>query len=447
MTPFLSLILLLVLPAVNEAQIAPPAPRPTPTTATTPQQSVAEQSPTSASETRTLYGLQGVLVETLDGKTVAAQYEDQPFNPASSVKLATALIALRTLGPQHRFTTGVWTDGALDKINGTINGNLYFSGTDPSFHYEHAVMISRQLNDLGIHAISGNLIVSPGFTMNFSWSARHSGEQLRDALDTSLRSEEATRAWIYERTALNDQTGLKASPSVTVMGEVQVDSAASQATLLLTHRSSKLVDILKVLLCYSNNFMAERIGETIGGTESVRQQLINLLGISPADVQLASLSGLGINRIAPRVMMKIFRALQTELTKNNLPASDILPVAGVDPGTLQDRFSDPLSRGSVIAKTGTLVRTDGGASSLVGEMKTANGGILLFVIMNQRGSVFRFRENQDYLVKQIQNTFAGPKAFPYKPAILTMKLADTESNLAANGDESEPALKANHKSP
>src|SRR5215204_1668437 len=92
-------------------------------------------SPSPSPEARPLYGLQGVLVETLDGKVVSAQGENELFNPASTLKLATALVALRTLGPQHRFATGVWIDGALDKTSGTLNGNLYISGRDPSFHY------------------------------------------------------------------------------------------------------------------------------------------------------------------------------------------------------------------------------------------------------------------------------------------------------------------------
>ena len=86
-----------------------------------------------------------------------------------------------------------------------------------------------------------------------------------------------------------------------------------------------------------------------------------------------------------------------------------MPVAGIDPGTLEDRFTGMPWRGSVIAKTGTLVRTDGGASSLVGQMRAANGEMLLFVIMNQRGSVWRFRENQDYLVMLVQNSSRWPE--------------------------------------
>ena len=91
----------------------------------------------------------------------------------------------------------------------------------------------------------------------------------------------------------------------------------------------------------------------------------------------------------------------------------------------------------MIAKTGTLVRTDGGASALVGQMRTANGEVLLFVIFNQQGSVSRFRDNQDYLVMLIQNSRGGPKAFEYKPLTLMMQLSNTESSIG-NGEEYEP---------
>ena len=420
-------------------------------TATPPAQSVTtlpqqpqpspESSPTPSSDGRpVLYGTQGVLVETRDGKVVSAQSENQPFNPASAVKLATALIALRTFGPQHRFATGVWADGTLDKTTGVLSGNLYVSGRDPSFHYEHAISLARELNNLGIKQVTGDLIVAPGFTMNFNSSSRRSGEQLYDTLDSTRRYAEAINAWNYQRALLKESAAPETVPSVAVMNAVVVGPVAPSAKLLLTQKSSKLVDILKVLLCYSNNFMAERIGEGLGGPSSVQQQLTTLLGIGPSEIRLSSLSGLGSNRISPAVMMKIYRALLSELKKNGLSASDILPVAGIDPGTMKERFTGPAWRGSVIAKTGTLVRTDGGASALVGQMKSASGEILYFVIMNQRGSVVRFRENQDYLVMLIQNTRGGPKSFDYKPIMLSMQLSDTESSVAAS-DEYEPKIK------
>src|SRR6185369_5052025 len=102
-----------------------PLPLPSPSPSVSP-------SPVAATETaRPVYGYQGVLVETLDGKVVSSQSENEQFNPASTLKLATALMALRTFGPDHRFATGVWTDGVLDKTTGVLTGNLYVSGRDP----------------------------------------------------------------------------------------------------------------------------------------------------------------------------------------------------------------------------------------------------------------------------------------------------------------------------
>lgn len=422
----------------QEPQATPPPPGQS--QILTPPATAQEQSTPAE---RPLYGLQGVLVETLDARQVASQSADEQFNPASTIKLATALVALQTLGPDHRFATGVWTDGVFDKTTGRIEGNVYISGRDPSFHFEHAISIARELNKLGIKEVSGDLIVSPGFTMNFSSSSQRSGEQFYDTLDSTLRNAAAIRAWHYERTLLNDQSGVEPLPSVGIMGGVSVGPVSPAAKLLLTHRSSKLVDILKVLLCYSNNFMAERIGDSLGGAESVRQQLISQLKLGPTEIRISSLSGLGVNRVSPRVMMKIYRSLRNELKKHRLGPSAIMPVAGIDPGTLEDRFAGLAWRGSVIAKTGTLARTDGGASSLVGQMRTASGEELLFVIMNQSGNVSRFRENQDYLVMLIQNTRGGPRAFDYKPVMMTMQLSHTESTVAAS-DEYEPKPKTQH---
>ena len=439
---------LLLAAALVAAQIPTQKQNPSPTVApafpaATPQQNQS----TEDGGAPTVYGYQGVFIETLDGKTVSAQAIDQPFNPASSIKLATALIALRTFGSDHRFTTGFWTDGSFDKASGQIVGNLYVTGRDPSFHHEHAVMIARDLNNLGIRTVTGDLIVAQGFTMNFSWSARSSGAALYDTLNASLRSSEATRAWTYERTTLGDISSLQTVPSLAILGEVNVGSVAPGAKLLLLHKSSKLRDILKVLLCYSNNFMAERIGDSLGGRETVMRQLSTLLAIPPEEIQLASLSGLGVNRVTPRAMMKILRGLRNELQKNRLVPSDILPVAGIDPGTLEDRFTGPAWQGSVIAKTGTLTRTDGGASSLVGQMRTRSGETLLFVIMNQGGNVLRFRSNQDYMVMQVQNSRGGPKAFDYKPLALPMRLADTESISGSANGELGPAMQAHPNAP
>ena len=385
-----------------------------------------------------IHGYQGVLAETLDGTTIAAQSVEEKFNPASAIKLGTALAALKTFGPNHRFLTAVWAHGTIDRASGTLNGDLVISGRDPSFRYEHAVMLARQLNELGIKTVTGNLIVAPGFTMNFDWSAKRSGEEFADTIDSATRPGSATRAWLDDRLLVGDKQSLSSVPSVAIAGDIVVGSAPPGATPLVTRKSSKLVDILKALLCYSNNFMAERIGETFGGAEALRTHLVNWLKLNPDEVWLASTSGLGVNRVTPRAMMAILRGLRDELRKHNLKFTDIMPVAGIDPGTLEDRYTDAFTRGSVVAKTGTLIVTDGGASSLVGQLNTKSGRVVLFVIMNQRGSVNRFRDNQDAIVTAIQNTLGGPAPFTYHPVGLSMRLANSNYEAAKAAGEYEP---------
>ncbi|MBC7929173.1 MAG: D-alanyl-D-alanine carboxypeptidase [Rubrivivax sp.] len=443
----LALIMLLAPSAGVSAQVAHPAPTPS-------LPAPARVSPFPSEGDATLLsddllpriedptiGHQGVLVETLEGLTVREQAPDAAFNPASAVKLATALAALRTFGPKHRFATTFWITGSFDKATGTVTGNLIVSGRDPSFHDEHAVAVAREMNQLGIKTVTGDLVVASRFTMNFSPSSQRSGERLYDTLDSTRRPTPATRAWSASRVALSDSEGQRAAPSVVVMGAVYVDSVPKNARAISTHYSPELTHVLKVLLCYSNNFMAERLGDMLGGAQGVARVVNSELGMGGGEVRLASTSGLGTNRVTPRQMLKVYRALLDELHENDLKAADIMPVAGIDPGTLQKRYAASPGRGSIIGKTGTLARTDGGASALVGQLRARNGDTLLFVILDQRGSVVRFRRWQDALVAELQNERGGPEPFTYSPQTLAIRISASEfdSARASTLDEYEDA--------
>jgi D-alanyl-D-alanine carboxypeptidase/D-alanyl-D-alanine-endopeptidase (penicillin-binding protein 4) len=157
--------------------------------------------------------------------------------------------------------------------------------------------------------------------------------------------------------------------------------------------------------------------------------MVEKYGIPESEISLASASGLGVNRVTPRAMMQAYRALRFELAQKRYTMADIMPVAGIDPGTLEKRFTSSAARGSVIAKTGTLGNTDGGVSSLVGEMKTAKNEIFIFVIFNQRGSVSRFRTFQEDFVAYIQNERGGPAPFIYVPQPWATRLSDTKTTI------------------
>jgi len=367
-------------------------------------------------------GYSGILVQTLDGKTVVENYSAAAFNPASNVKLATAYAVLKTFGPDYRFLTNVYTDGTVDRSTGTLTGNVYVSGRDPIFGYEHAVRLASELNRLGITNVTGNLIVTDTFSLNYNGSALRSGQMLAATMDASKRSAGATKIWLNFLSNSGKFSQMAGIPTVTFGGPVFMQPIPSNLRLLFTHESAPLREIIKATLCYSNNFMAERLGDMVGGPDAVARIVQLNAGVQPSEFSLQTSSGLGINRVTPSSMMKLLRSLRAELARNKMTFADIMPVAGIDKGTLESRFDSDFSKGSVVGKTGTLGQTDGGVSSLAGEISTRNGK-LLFVVFNMHGSVSRFRAFQNNYISLIQGQFGGPAQMTYNPVSLDVRLA------------------------
>ena len=367
-------------------------------------------------------GYSGVLVESLDGKVLMEQDSDQSFNPASNVKVATTYAVLKTFGPDYRFPTSVWTDGQIDRHSGILIGNLYITGRDPIFNYEHAVAIANELNNLGVRRVTGDLIVNDTFIMNFNMSSVRAGATLLTTMDAAKRSSAANTAW--QTYLLNSRkfAEVKGVPSLAFNGNVYVQSVPTNTRLLFTHESAPMREILKATMCYSNNFLAERLGDMVGGAYAVSRLVQINAQVDPREFILQTSSGLGVNRVTPHAMMQLLRALRKDLEKFKMTFADIMPVAGVDKGTLARRFDTDYQRGSFVGKTGTLTNTDGGVSALSGEINTSKGRIL-FVIFNQRGSVARFRNFQNSFVPLIQAYNGGAKEMKYEAATLETRLA------------------------
>jgi D-alanyl-D-alanine carboxypeptidase len=99
--------------------------------------------------------------------------------------------------------------------------------------------------------------------------------------------------------------------------------------------------------------------------------------------------------------MKVLRALFKILGEHALKPEDVMAVAGVDSGTLRGRLGREDVRGTVIAKTGTLVTIDNGVSTLVGVAYTRARGPLLFAVFNSGGNVYAYRRLQDQFIEQL----------------------------------------------
>lgn len=369
-------------------------------------------------------GYSGILVETLDGKSVIDSNSNFAFNPASNVKVATSYAVLKTFGPDFRFQTTFWTDGQVDQTTRTLNGNLYVSGRDPMFNLEHGVNVAYELNRLGISSIKGDLIVTDNFAMSYNMSPVASGNSLAAVMDSAKRNAAGAKAWQSYLMNSGKYGQITLIPSVSLSGTVFVQPMPGNVRQLFTHESAPLREIVKVTMCYSNNFLAERLGDMVGGPYRVAQIVQQGAGILPQEFILQTSSGLGINRVTPKAMMRLLRALRSDLAKYKMSFTDIMPVAGIDNGTLEGRFDTDFARGSVVGKTGTLGRTDSGVSALSGEISTRNG-TLLFVIFNQKGSVPRFRAFQNSYVSLIQGQFGGAAPMKYNPVALDVRLANT----------------------
>jgi D-alanyl-D-alanine carboxypeptidase/D-alanyl-D-alanine-endopeptidase (penicillin-binding protein 4) len=107
----------------------------------------------------------------------------------------------------------------------------------------------------------------------------------------------------------------------------------------------------------------------------------------------------------------LLRALNGELAKSHHALPDVLPVAGIDEGTLRHRFEAPGERGHVVGKTGTY--GDYGASALAGALRTRDRGIVYFAVLNHGVPTEVARKRQDAFVRALLAAF-DTEAWPYQ---------------------------------
>lgn len=321
----------------------------------------------------------GVLIESLDGQRVfAAQNADVIYNPASLIKLATSALALKTLGADFRFQTRVFIDGKVDG-KGALQGQLYVLGQDPTFGDYGANLLAEELRSRGIKSLDGSLVVSPDFIFNFSDKAEESGGRLSKALKLSK------------------------PPAVSVGGETSGD-------LFLTLNSNPLRDVLLYMNAHSSNFIAEKIGALIGGASAVEQYLTGELKLPASQVTIATVTGREHNRMTPRGVLIVIRAMIEEGKRHGLEPTDLLPVVGDDAGTLRRRFVGTSLDRAVVGKTGTLTaEVDGGMASLAGIVYTTDGPIV-FAILDQGNRISENRQLEEELLVEVINGQATPQA-------------------------------------
>lgn len=344
-----------------------------------------------AAEARRLVGVgQGVQVETADGRVLVSEAGARAVHPASVSKIPTTLALLRGLGPDYRFETRFLADGPIQ--SGSIAGPLVVRANgDPYFVDENALLVLEALRETGLREVAGDLVVEG--QLLFNWQADTVAPRLRRAFEGGV----SAAAWqaVLASTKAGDEASGAAMPRLQFTQSV--GSTAGPEALLVTHRSQPLRYMLKALNGYSNNIFAP-FAESVGGIGAVQQQIRETLppGYREELVLGDGAGAHGANRMSPRATVAILRSLESELVGHGLDLTSVMPVAGIDEGTLKKRLGGPNGEGLVVGKTGTY--GDYGACALTGALRTKSG-LVYFAILNHGVPIEEARRRQDAFVR------------------------------------------------
>lgn len=370
---------------------------------------------------------QGVWLQT-GSHFLASNQGTTPLPAASLTKVATSLAALETWGPDHQFETLISATGPIQ--DGALQGDLVIQGGgDPLIVWEEAIALGNALNRLGIAKVTGNLVITGDFLMNFETKPDKAGALLKQAIDANSWSNEA--AYQYQKMP----TGTP-RPHVAIAGSVQVVNYGvgllPKQILLLRHHSLPLSHILKLMNIYSNNVIAESLANSLGGGTVVAQQAAIAAGVPQDEVRLRNGSGLGTeNQISPRAICAMFTTIQRYLQFRNLTIADLFPISGMDGGTIDYRKIPQ----AAVVKTGTL----NDVSALAGVVPTRDRGFVWFAMLNRGTDLDDLRDRQDQLLQAIVKQWG---AVSTRPLPLSPSNVQPVSSLLGATDRNEAVRSA-----
>ncbi|MEH7076932.1 D-alanyl-D-alanine carboxypeptidase/D-alanyl-D-alanine endopeptidase [Neobacillus drentensis] len=177
---------------------------------------------------------------------------------------------------------------------------------------------------------------------------------------------------------------------IKLKGKLKKGMVPDTTKIMITHHSMPLSEILVPFMKLSNNVHAEilvkEMGRVVKGEGSWDKGLIVLeteivkFGVNPKTLVLRDGSGVShVDLIPANQLTQLLFAVQKEKWFPSFLHS--LPVSGASEkmigGTLRNRMKEPIVRGKVNAKTGTISTV----SSLSGYVKTKSGQTFIFSIL------------------------------------------------------------------
>ena len=348
-----------------------------------------------------------VLLNDETGKNLISYNSEEMLVPASIIKILTSYIAIDILGKDFSFKTEFYKDK---------DNNLLIKGWgDPFLVSEEIEIIADKLKQKGLtgikqifldhssfapvitipgvsktsnpyDAINGALVVNFN-TINIKKNAKgkiFSGEPKTPLTPLAIRRGDAIRPGSKQRINLTD----KKDDCLQYVGEIfsifiknagikienedfsQIKVTDSWSLFYTHHNSRKIITVIKGLLKYSNNFIANQIFLTIGAEKSgnpaniknaktfFEQYIKTKMNIPSQELVMYEGSGISrSNKITGNVMMNIMEEFRG--------------------------FADLLSpRNGIPVKSGTLT----GVHNYAGYIKTNKGLRPFVIILNQKSN-------------------------------------------------------------
>ena len=332
----------------------------------------------------------GVFVQAEDGAVLAALNSTRPYHPASVTKVATTLAFLSRLRPDQRFRTKILASGPI--AGESLQGDLIVQAEgDPYFLFENAFLILSRLKAKGIRRVEGAIQVEGPFF--FDWTPDPGGRRLKRVWTGRLGAQH----WPVVTGALFPGKSMPLKDFTLGFGR-GVARERDPRRVLVVHASPPLVRHLKDFNSHSNDNFHE-FSYRIGGPETVQRILrASVSGVPRSSIVIDNAAGDGrTNQLSPRAVVAMFKALARTLKTRGLSFSDVLPVAGVDAGTLEDRLAEPRYRGAVVGKSGTVrvLRI----STLAGVAYTRKFGRTFFAVMTRGVPLWIARERQNAFLR------------------------------------------------
>jgi D-alanyl-D-alanine carboxypeptidase/D-alanyl-D-alanine-endopeptidase (penicillin-binding protein 4) len=368
-------------------------------------------------------------LEATPGATIQGQHTKELFEIASVSKMFVTHWALHELGADYRFATLVHITPVGDHVV-----DIHLSGSsDPFWGRQLTHYLISELHRLGVSEVR-----SFTFDENFKlrWSVLVNFEKpmnpLPEEIAAGIMAHIKTLAKEYPETL---QESMKAGLAMAQLPELidftvgqvkflaksQFQKRASTKTFVL--RSAPLGSYLKEMNVVSNNHVADKLYDLLGGSEKFKAFYKANLGLNQRHFVFVNGSGNSVllgqtpdgravklyNKATCETLIRVLLALQNETSQQSISLTDVLAVAKTDGGTLSPRY-DGLPN-AVIAKTGTVDP----AVTITGLASTLQGPVYFAVLLKAEGVIDweKARDEVRNNVYDLITQHGGAKPFVY----------------------------------